>query len=148
MHHANSFIIRLRQRLRPFLSRPLVSFLFARVIAIGLIITNLLSRARKANQTPYVCSFPRFDVGQSLQYLNDVFDDYFAKSGFLKSELADKRVLEVGPGENLGVALRFLASGAAEVVSVDRFRSLRPVSDQVKLYRSLIHTLPPPACSR
>jgi hypothetical protein len=37
--------------------------------------------------------------------------------------LQDKRVLEIGPGGNAGVALKFLLAGAKQVVCLDKFYS-------------------------
>jgi hypothetical protein len=36
-------------------------------------------------------------------------------------DLHGKHVLEIGPGHNVGVALRFVAAGADQVVAVDKF---------------------------
>lgn len=79
-------------------------------------------------------------LSYSLPYINEVFNDYLRCSGLHSCDLADKRILEVGPGDNLGVALRFVATGAKQVVCVDKFL---PASDQVQhceIYRALRDT--------
>lgn len=128
----------LKRLLKPILRIPLISFLSGRVVGIGHLLSNSIARMKKGRSTSYVCSFPRFDPAQSLSYLNDVYGDYFAYSGLARSSIEGKTVLEVGPGENLGVGLNFIADGAARVVSADRFRSLRPPVEQVQVYRRLI----------
>ena len=55
-------------------------------------------------------------------YKRGVFEAFLRHGGLERDELAGTRVLEVGPGDDLSVALRFLAAGAAEVTCVDRFR--------------------------
>src|SRR5262245_22881352 len=55
-------------------------------------------------------------VAASVEYINRVFDDYLAYGNLGYDEIRDKVVLELGPGDNLGVALRFLAAGASRVV--------------------------------
>src|SRR5437867_2359472 len=63
------------------------------------------------------------EVSDSLDYINRTFDDYLKYSGLSTRSFQDKRVLEVGPGDNLGVALKFLAAGAGQVVCIDKFFS-------------------------
>src|SRR5947199_8669766 len=58
---------------------------------------------------------------RSLEYIGRAFREYLQRSGLCQGTLEGKRVLEIGPGDTLGVALKFLAAGAAEVVSLDKF---------------------------
>src|SRR5437867_11274324 len=44
------------------------------------------------------------EVSDSLRYINRTFDDYIKYSGISIHNLQDITVLEVGPGDNLGVA--------------------------------------------
>ena len=60
------------------------------------------------------------EATDSLDYVNRVFS--FKYSGISVDSLQDKNVLEVGPGGNLGIALKFLAAGARQVVCIDKFR--------------------------
>ena len=131
----------LRRLLGPVLRIPMMSVLTSRIAGFGPLVSNMLARIKRGRKTPYVCSFPHFDPEQSLSYLNEVYEDYFTYSGLASSAVEGKHVLEVGPGENLGVGLRFAADGAARVVSADRFRSLRPPAEQVEVYRRLISSL-------
>jgi len=45
--------------------------------------------------------------------------------------------LEVGPGDNFGVALKLLAAGACQVVCLDKFYSSRNVEQQRRIYQRL-----------
>ena len=45
--------------------------------------------------------------------------------------------MEIGHGDNLGVALRFLAAGAAEVICLDKFYSKRDPERQREIYLAL-----------
>ena len=51
--------------------------------------------------------------------------------------LRGKRVLEIGPGDNFGVALKFLIAGAKQVVCLDKFFSKRDPEQQYKIYQAL-----------
>jgi len=74
---------------------------------------------------------------ESLEYINVVFDDYVNYSGITPEHILDKQVLEVGPGDNFGVALKFLASGAKRVVCLDKFYSKRDPERQAEIYSAL-----------
>lgn len=82
-------------------------------------------------------------VEESLDYIDRVFADYLRYSGEPPERLEGLRVLEVGPGDNYGVALRFLAAGAAQVVCLDRFRPVADLSQQQRIYEALGERLPP-----
>ncbi len=80
-------------------------------------------------------------VDQSLAYINAVFGDYLRYGGLRCSDLRARRVLELGPGDNYGVALHFLACGAARVTLVDRFATRRDQAHQARIYRALLASL-------
>lgn len=77
------------------------------------------------------------DLAGSLRYIDGVFEDYLTYSGLAPGDLHGKRILELGPGDNLGVALRFLAAGSKEVICLDRFFSERNGDQQLAIYRGL-----------
>ena len=79
----------------------------------------------------------QFSLPQSLGYVNEVFEDYLRYSGFTPEMLRGKKVLEVGHGDNVGVALRFLAAGASEVVCLDKFYSKQDAAQQHSIYAAL-----------
>ena len=74
---------------------------------------------------------------ESLHYINEVYNDYLTYSGVSQEVLRDKRILEIGPGDNVGVALKFLVAGAKQVVCLDKFYSKRDWKQQHKIYQTL-----------
>ena len=76
-------------------------------------------------------------LSESLRYIDQVFDDYLAYSAIPVDLLRDKRILEIGPGDNVGVALKFLGTGAKQVVCLDKFFSKYDWEQQSKIYQSL-----------
>jgi ubiquinone/menaquinone biosynthesis C-methylase UbiE len=91
-------------------------------------------------KTPWVCEFP-YDIDRCLAYIHDEVSDYFIHSGMTIKDIAGKNILEIGPGENLGVALLLIAAGADKIVCIDRFNSLIDKSKQTEIYRRLLDTL-------
>jgi len=63
-----------------------------------------------------------------------VFADYKKYSGVTRFS---GRVAEIGPGDNCGVGLMFLADGCREVDLVDRFYSKRSSRQHGEIYRAL-----------
>jgi hypothetical protein len=59
-------------------------------------------------------------ICQSLRYINEQFEDYLKYSELSRDRLRGLRVLELGFGDNLGVALKFLVAGAEQVVCLDK----------------------------
>jgi len=76
-------------------------------------------------------------LSESLAYINQVFDDYLKYSGITPLMLEEMRVLEIGPGDNFGVALKFLVAGAKQVVCLDKFYSQRDTGQQYRIYREM-----------
>jgi SAM-dependent methyltransferase len=76
-------------------------------------------------------------LDESLTYINEVFEDYIKYSGITPGALAGKRVLEIGPGDNFGVALKFLSAGAARVACLDKFYSPHDPGQEWEIYNAL-----------
>jgi SAM-dependent methyltransferase len=74
---------------------------------------------------------------EEVAYIQTVLTDYLTYAGLSAEVLRGKRILEIGPGYNLGLALRMLSLGAAQVVSIDKFYSLLDGEKQRKIYRTL-----------
>lgn len=74
-------------------------------------------------------------LDESLAYIDWVYGDYRNEAGIDKFH---GRIAEIGPGDNCGVALRFVADGAEKVDLVDRFYSRRDDSHNAEIYRALI----------
>ena len=83
----------------------------------------------------------RYDLEGSLKYIQDVYEDYLFYAEIAPQAFKDKRILEIGPGDNFGVALRFLVAGARQAVCLDRFYSERDPEQQTKIYKALRESL-------
>jgi SAM-dependent methyltransferase len=102
-------------------------------------------RAFKAGKTTtaYGSTHERWSLDKSVDYINLVYREYLEYSGLTPDAFRGKRILEVGPGDNFGVALKFLAGGAAKVVCLDKFYSERNEEQQTRIYRELRKQLTP-----
>ena len=102
-------------------------------------------RAFKAGNTitAYGSTHEFWSLEKSVSYINLVYREYLEYAGLGPEALRDKRILEVGPGDNFGVALKFLAAGAAKVVCLDKFYSERNVEQQTRIYHELRKQLSP-----
>jgi SAM-dependent methyltransferase len=116
---------------------PVITYILRQFIVKKYIRLNNAAEKGETAVTPWVCEFS-FDVKRGLEYLNQVFNEYFKFSGLQPEDIVGKRILEVGPGENFGVALRFLAAGALQVVCTDRFDSLVEPSKQLQIYKAMM----------
>jgi SAM-dependent methyltransferase len=124
--------------LKKILPRPVLDLLRKHRIIVLHLLKNRRAQRQEKLHTPWVNLTP-YDVDGRVAYSKEVYEDYFTWSGIPRSFVKGKRVLEIGPGENLAVSLRFLADGAAFVASVDRFRSLKSGAEQAAVYRRLFH---------
>ena len=79
----------------------------------------------------------RLDTRASVDYINRVYDDYVRYGAITPGWLLGKSVLEIGFGDSLGVALRFLAGGAAQVTSIDAFAPVQNTAQQTRIYQML-----------
>jgi SAM-dependent methyltransferase len=80
-------------------------------------------------------------LSDSLAYINAQFEDYLRYGELTPESLAEKRIFELGFGDNIGVALRFLAVGAGHVVCLDKFYSKRDQEQERQIYLALRETL-------
>lgn len=76
-------------------------------------------------------------VSQSIEYINRVFKDYLNYSPLTLKDLKNKSILEIGPGDNLGVAIKFIMSGALNVICLDKFYIERDLERELILYREM-----------
>jgi SAM-dependent methyltransferase len=102
-------------------------------------------RAFKDGQTTtaYGSTHEFWSLDKSVGYINQVYDEYLEYSGLTPEAFRGRQILEVGPGDNFGVALKFLANGAAKVVCLDKFYSERDEGQQTRIYRELRKQLSP-----
>ena len=75
------------------------------------------------------------DLAASLAYIERVHADYLA---YAEADRFTGTVAEIGPGDNFGVALLFLAGGAEAVHTVDRYRPRRDAAAQAAIYEALV----------
>ena len=85
----------------------------------------------------------RKTLQESIDYIDAQFEDYLQYGELSGRDLSGKRILELGFGDNVGVALRFLASGASQVVCIDKFYSERDASRERELYAALRDRMSP-----
>lgn len=78
---------------------------------------------------------------ESLAYINAQYDDYLRYGELTPALLRGKRIFELGFGDNIGVALKFIAAGAAQVVCLDKFYARRDTEQERKIYQALRDTL-------
>lgn len=120
-------------------------------IIIYKLIDNRRLRKRVASgdiETTHGSTHLKQTLAESLAYIEKLFIDYMKYGGLTGDSLKGKRILELGPGDNLGVALKFLAAGAASVVCLDRFFSKRNPEHERSIYMALRETLGAEAQSR
>lgn len=79
------------------------------------------------------------DPDSSVAYIDEVFEDYKHYAGVSRFY---GRVAEVGPGDNCGVALRFLGDGCECIDLVDRFYAKRDMRKQSEIYKALLERHP------
>lgn len=93
-------------------------------------------------------SFGRFDslsgsinlnrpVAETVRYIEQVYDDFLQYGGLSRDVIAGKRVVELGPGDNVGVGLKFIAAGAAEAICIDKFDAIRDREFERRVYITL-----------
>jgi len=71
---------------------------------------------------------------ETVRYIHQVYDDYREYGGMCEEAIRNKRIVEIGPGDNVAVALKFLAAGAAQVVCIDRFKTIRDPDHERRIY--------------
>lgn len=82
-------------------------------------------------------------LSDSINYINTQFEDYLKYSGLRAEQLRGMKIFELGFGDNVGVALKFIAAGAEQVVCLDKFYSKRDLEQQRQIYLALRKTLDP-----
>jgi SAM-dependent methyltransferase len=75
-----------------------------------------------ARRDDYSGTLSSYTPEQAAAYAREVFDRYLVHAGLAPEALRGAAVLEIGPGDSLGVALLCAQAGAASIVSLDKFR--------------------------
>ena len=106
-------------------------------------------RAFKSGQTTtaYGSTHEFWSLEKSVSYIELVYREYLEFSGTTPDAFRGRQILEVGPGDNFGVALKFLADGAAKVVCLDKFYSERNPEQQTRIYQEIRKQLTPTAAA-
>ncbi|MDQ2856341.1 MAG: class I SAM-dependent methyltransferase [Acidobacteriota bacterium] len=115
------------------------------------IFSNWQMRRRFASgdtETEHGSTHSRKTLAESLSYIEEQFQDYLKYGQLSNEELGGKRVLELGFGDNVGVALRFLSAGAAKVICIDKFSSKRDTAREIEIYSALREKLSPEETER
>ena len=129
--------------------RAFVKRLFRRsktAIIIYKIVDNrrLRNRAQAGDiETLHGATHINRNIDKSVAYIEKQFADYIQYARLSSESLCGIRILELGPGDNLGVALKFLAAGAGSVVCLDRFYAKRNAENELEIYKALRDRLSP-----
>jgi len=76
-------------------------------------------------------------VEAAVTYIHRTFDDYERYGALTAAMIEGASLLEIGPGDSLGVGLRFLARGAASYTTLDKFFSRRDATNERCIYELL-----------
>jgi SAM-dependent methyltransferase len=88
-------------------------------------------------------------VSEALGYIRLVVDDYLRHgAGGDADRIHGKDILEIGPGDNLGVAVLLLAKGARSVTTVDGFMPRADPQHNARVYGALYGSLTDPERER
>ncbi len=77
----------------------------------------------------------------SLSYIRQVFNDFNRYAGLSLESVEGKRFAELGPGDNLGLGLLYLAWGAASYTGLDRFYPVHDAGREREIYLALRESL-------
>jgi SAM-dependent methyltransferase len=91
---------------------------------------------------PDYAAIPDSELPAYVDRINSTFETYLRYGRLDAERLRGAHVLEVGPGETIGVALRFLGAGAERVMAVDKFVPLETSAFHQRLYKTLVRDLP------
>jgi len=90
-----------------------------------------------AIETTHGSTHSKQSIADSLAYIDKQFHDYLTYASLTVHDIINKNILELGPGDNLGVALRFLVAGANSVLCLDRFYSKRDSEQEKAIYTAM-----------
>jgi SAM-dependent methyltransferase len=82
-------------------------------------------------------------LDESLAYIYRVFSDFNQYAGLSPERVSGQRMAEIGPGDNLGIGLLYLAWGAASYTGLDRFYSVHDEAQERAIYLALREKLDP-----
>lgn len=107
-----------------------------------LIISNFINKVKPRKSVSFRgSSFKGVSLTESINYINRVFNNYLYYGSLAYEGIAGKTILEIGPGANVGVALKFVASGAEKVICVDKLQVKEDSVYLSALYQALINQM-------
>jgi len=83
----------------------------------------------------------RISVEESGRYVQQVFADFLQYGKLSAAEIEGRTVLELGPGDNVGVLLLFIAHGARRAWACDKFYSKHDKEHEKLIYLLIRGTL-------
>lgn len=96
-------------------------------------------RLKPGSKVRFIDETPSDEVAhEKVGYIRYMFDEYLR---YLPNGIQGKTVLELGPGDNFGVALLCLAHGADTVVCLDKYAAVRQPEFECRVYWKLRETL-------
>ena len=95
-------------------------------------ISSIKYRARKGDY------WVKKSVEENIRHINDIFHWLVDRSGLGTDYFKDKTLVEIGPGDTLGVALMFIGHGCKKVTCIDRFRCMQHTKKHTEIYNELI----------
>lgn len=87
-------------------------------------------------------------LDEAVDYVLTVATRYRAAAHRMERSFEGARILEIGPGDNLGAAVCLVAWGADRVVSIDRFNCLSRLHEERTIYHALLERLTRPERQR
>jgi SAM-dependent methyltransferase len=88
-----------------------------------------------------VISQPESQIPADVEKIQAIYGQYLRYAGWSSTDVAGKRVLELGPGFTIGVPLMFASDGASFVAGLDKFVRLQDGPYFVALYTRIRETL-------
>ncbi|MEX2758101.1 MAG: class I SAM-dependent methyltransferase [Candidatus Sigynarchaeota archaeon] len=114
------------------------------ILTYKAVLACLMARVHIQPRTRYTgtgSTHSRWDTNEAIIFIKDVFTRYLNVAKLHESDIIGKKILEIGPGDNLCVALSFISAGAKSVTCIDRFYSKRDVRQQLAIYSAFRETL-------
>lgn len=135
------------------------TFVSARLLRLSSVIQRVLALPRRSRSFTIgwfllknlVARHSSIDIGgtqskgvaprEAAAYSSSAFDAIVDDAGLAAEDLRGRRLLELGPGDNVGLALRFLAAGAAQAVCLDRFEIKRDIERERRIYECILNSM-------
>ncbi|MHA1275040.1 MAG: class I SAM-dependent methyltransferase [Promethearchaeota archaeon] len=101
----------------------------------GLILT--INYKLKRGRVKYHQILNHYNIDATINHINRVYEDYIKYIPNSTDLFRDKRILEIGTGDNLGIALKFISQEAEFVLTIDKYYIIRERKKEQTLYDKL-----------